>query len=126
MRILISLFLILTTALSISQTKHIDVKVNLVTDAILGKITVKLKSDSDSLNNCKVQIIDSKKTIVKSVDLPKSANLLISTIVILDLLPGNYTCVVYKGKEELYKGEFFKDAILIEPQSEPVLYRSPN
>jgi hypothetical protein len=126
MKITISIFLILTAMLSISQTKDIDVKVNIVTDLMLEKITVKIKTDADSLNHFKVQIIDSKKNIVKSVDLPKAASLIISSIDIPDLVPGNYTCVVYKGEKELYKGAFFKDAIAMEPQPEPVLFKTQN
>lgn len=113
MRTLISLFLILTTTLVISQTKQSNV--NLEIDAVFNKITVNLKSKSGELTNCKVQITDSKKNIVKTVDLPKATNKIESTIMIVDLAPGNYTCFVYKEKEELYKKEFFKDALYAEP-----------
>lgn len=115
MRTLISLFLILTTTLVISQTKQSNVKVNLEIDAVFNKITVNLKSKSGELSNCIVQITDSKKNIVKTVDLPKATNKIESTIMIVDLAPGNYTCFVYKEKEELYKKEFFKDALYAEP-----------
>lgn len=115
MKKLISLFLILTASVVISQTKQSAIKVNLEIDPVFNKITVDIKSKAGALTNCKVQIIDSKKTIVKTVVLPAAMNQLESTIMITELGPGNYTCFVYKEKEELYKKEFFKDALYVEP-----------
>ena len=126
MRTLISIFFILTTTLLFSQTKSSEPKVIVEVDPVFSKITVKLKTDSDSLTNCKVQIIDSKKNVVKTVNLPKATKQIESSISILDLELGHYTCFVYHGKEELYKGEFYKDAILIEPQSQPVVRKPQN
>ena len=124
MRTLISIILILTTTLLISQTKASDAKVIVEVDPVFNTVTVKLKTGSDSLINCKVHIMDSKNNLIKTADLPKATKYMESSISILDLSPGNYTCFVYRGKVELYKGEFFKDAVLIEPQVQPVVRKS--
>ncbi|MDO8998531.1 MAG: hypothetical protein Q7W45_02115 [Bacteroidota bacterium] len=126
MRTLISIFLILTTTLLISQTKSSDAKVIVEVDPVYNKVTVKLITNSDSLINCKVQIMDSKNNLVKTVDLPKATKQIESSIVILGLGLGHYTYFVYQGKEELYKGKFYIDAILLEPQTQPVVRKSQN
>ena len=126
MRTLISTFLILTTTLLISQTKISDAKVIVEVDPVFNKVTVKLKTNSDSLINCKVQIMDSKNNLIKTADLPKATKQLESNITILDLGPGHFTCFVYQEKDELYKGDFFKDAILIEPQTQPIFLKPIN
>lgn len=126
MRTLISIFFIFTTTLLISQTKILDSKVIVEVDPVFNKITVKLKTDSDSLINCKVQIIDAKNNLVKTANLPKTTKHMESNVSILDIGPGHYTCFVYQGNVELYKGEFSKDAILMEPQNQPVIRKSQN
>ncbi len=126
MRTLISIFLILTTTLLISQTKTSDAKVILEVDAVFNKVTVKLKTNADSLTNCKVQIMDSKNNLIKTAELPKATKQTQSSVDILDLGPGHFTCFVYQGKDELYKGNFFKDAILMEPQTQPVVLKPQN
>ena len=126
MKKIITTFLIFNSTFLISQTKHSDIKATLEVDPVFNKVTVKLKTDSYSLNNCKVQIIDSKKNIVKTVDLPKATKQIESNIDILDLESGNYTCIIYQEKVELYKSEFFKDAIFMEPQTLPVIKKSEN
>jgi hypothetical protein len=124
MRALISTFLILTTTLLISQTNSSFAKVIVEPDPVFNKVTIKLITVSDSLINCKVQIMDSKNNLIKTADLPKATKLIVSSIEILDIEPGHYTCLVYLGKVELYKGEFYKDIIILEPSVEPIMKKS--
>lgn len=121
MKIILTFFLVLSSYLVISQTHHTDIKVSTVISPLFEKITIKLSSDKDSLSHCMVKLFDSKKNCVKSLSLPSAVKQIEGSIMILDLLPGNYTCLVYKGNEEIYKTEFFKDAIFVEPQGLPVL-----
>ena len=114
MRVLITIALILISTLIFSQTKASALKVDLKFEGLYERIIVKLDSEKDSISNCSVSIIDAKKILIKKVDLPKAYQHIESTIGILNLLPGNYTCLVYKGKEELYRKDFFKDDMFIE------------
>jgi hypothetical protein len=126
MRALISIFLISTTTLLNSQTNSFRSKVIIEPDPVFNKVTVKLITVSDSLNNCKVQIMDSKNKLIKTADLPKATKQNESSISILDLEPGHYTCFVYEGKNEIYKEEFYKDIIIVEPQVQPIFHKSEN
>ena len=111
MRKLLLTIFILHVGLLISQTKQSDSKVDLLVNWTFEKLKLTIKSKSDSLNNYKVQITDSQKKIVKTIDLPQASSQLESDILISDLVLGKYSCIVFKGKEELYKGEFFKEGI---------------
>lgn len=122
MKVIISIVLILIAELAISQTNKSDFNVSLEAYPPFEKLTVIIKSGKDSLNHCNVQIIDSKKNIVKMVNLPSTLKQIENNISIADLDMGNYTCKVYDGKEELYTGEFFKDAIFSEPHIQPTPY----
>lgn len=126
MKKLISFLLVLTTSLSFSQTRSHAVKIHVEVSPLYEKINLKFSSKGNSETLYKVNITDAKKNILKTVEFTVSANPFVHTISILDLAPGNYACFIYKGKEEVYKLEFFKDAILAEPQPEPVLREPKN
>jgi len=111
MRKILLTILILNVGFLISQTKQADVKVDLWVYYSFEKISLTIKSESDSLNNCKFLIFDSQQKIVKTIDLPKASTLIESTISISDVGLGKYSCLVLKGKQEVYKGEFFKEGI---------------
>ncbi len=119
MRNLISLLLILISSLVFSQTKSRAVKIDLEVSPLYEKITLKYSSAGNSPTLYTAKIVDERNNILKIHESAVSGNLFVTTIPILDLPPGNYTCIVYKGKEEAYKEPFFKDAILAEPQHEP-------
>ncbi len=84
-------------------------------------LTIKLSSPNDSITNWKVVIQDSKKTAIKTASLKRSFDHLEQVIPILDLLPGNYTCVLIHNDTLYHHQEFFKDANFSEPQTQPVL-----
>lgn len=126
MRTFISTFLLLLATASVSQTRSQDAEVFVEVDPVFNKVTVKLKTGLDSLKNCKVQIKDAKNTVIKTAALPKATKQMESSIAILDLGPGQFTCYVYHGREEIYKGGFSKDAVLMEPQVQPVIHTSEN
>lgn len=123
MRIVSSIVLISIAALSFSQTRKIDVNVNL--QVAPEVITATLNSQSENLDHCKIQISDSAKHITKTADFPKAKekqsmkHYTETSIPTHDLAPGTYTCLIYMGKEEIYKKTFFKDAILAEPMPQP-------
>lgn len=123
MRTLLFMLLVLNFGFATAQTSKSKIEVNFVYDPAFEKIELSIKSASDSLNFCKVKLLDGNKNVIKIVDLPKAATLLESSIAITDVTAGHYTCLVYKGSEGIYKGDFFKDALLMEPQIQPVFAR---
>lgn len=124
MRNLIFLLLIFIPSLVFSQTKSGAVKIQVELSPLYEKITLKFSSAGNSPTLYITKIVDDRNNVLKIHESAVSGNLFVTTIPILDLPPGNYTCVIYKGKEEVYKENFFKDAILSEPQPEPVLRES--
>ena len=126
MKLLFSLLFICHATLLTSQTKSRDVHVAVEVDPVFDQIKVTLKTNSDSLSNCKVHILDSEKKLIKTASLPKATKQIDSRVVIPGLGPGHFTCFVYNGKVELYKGKFFKDAVFMEPQIQPAVRKSQN
>jgi len=114
MRVIISIFLILTATLSYSQTRNI--KVNTKHDISQEKIDIKLNSQVENLDHCSIQILDTAKKAVKTANFPKAIQKpgikqwTEVTVPIIDLAPGNYTFVLYLGKEEMEKGKFSKSS----------------
>lgn len=123
MRKLISIFLISVATLLSSQTRNI--KVNISQKIFPDKLNLTLNSQAENLNNCSVQIIDSMKKVLKTVNFPKAVGKQMMkqftevSVPLQDLAAGYYTYIVYLGKEEMHKQRFFKDAILAEPMGEP-------
>jgi hypothetical protein len=113
MKTLLSTILISIATLTSSQTRNIKVntKYNITNDTIEGR----LNSQAENLDHCSIQILDSAKKVVKTDKYPKAiqkpgikqwTELKTS---IADLPPGNYTMVVYLGKEEMERKSFSKD-----------------
>jgi hypothetical protein len=109
-KIILTLF-IFNVGLLFSHTKLPDLKINLLENPLFEKITLTINSESDSITNITVQIIDSENKVLKTVALPNSSNYLESIIDIHDLFVGKYSCVVLKEKKELDRIEFVKDII---------------
>ena len=114
MREIISIALILFATLSFSQTRNIKVntKYNITNDNIEGR----LNSQVENLDHCSIQILDTAKKVVKTDKYPKAIQkpgikqwTELNTS-ITDLATGNYTMVVYLGKEEMEKIKFTKAA----------------
>jgi hypothetical protein len=122
MRTAFSIFILFIATLSFSQTRNFSVNVNI--DVTPDKIMITLNSQKEDLNRCSAQVIDSAKNILKRTKFPKAtAKQMMKqftevTIPIGDLMPGDYTCIIYIGKDELYIRKFFKDAIFTEPTPE--------
>jgi hypothetical protein len=121
MRVIISIFLILNVTLSIAQAKTAGDSFALEVDPAFNTVTIRVKTNSGSQHSYRIQITDSNKNIVKTVELPEIPHQTESIINILDLGPGNYTCFVYLGEAELYKKDFFKESVFMEPQTQPVI-----
>lgn len=121
MRVLILLLLILTTSLIWSQTKLAEVNISVRISPYFEKMTVTITSKNDSLVDYNIKIVDSKKNTIKTQNLPNAKQEIEKSMLIFDLLPGNYSCLVLKGEKEIYSYDFSKDAILIEPQTAPVI-----
>ena len=88
---------------------HVDLQI--FDDTIKGA----LNSQAENLNTCSVQILDSTKKIVKTIPFPKAIGKAMmkqytkNSIPISELARGNYTCLIFLGKEEMYKKAFYKD-----------------
>ena len=124
MRVFILLFFILTTKLIWSQTKQAEVNISVRITPYFEKMTVTITSKNDSLVDYNIKIVDSKKNTIKIQNLPNAKQEIEKSILIFDLLPGNYSCLVFKEEKEIYRYDFSKDAILIEPQTAPVINTS--
>lgn len=94
-----------------AQSKPADVDITMIIYPTYEKISLKIKSQSAAMIDFKLQILNSDKKVVKRIELPKSGHMLESSIPISDLLAGEYTCVIYQGKSELFRNTFFKDAL---------------
>jgi hypothetical protein len=110
MKILLSTILILVTTLTNAQTRNIKVNTlyNITNDTISGR----LNSQAENLDHCSIQILDSAKKVVKTDKYPKAIQkpgikqwTELKTP-IADLPPGNYTMIVYLGKEEMERKSF--------------------
>jgi len=77
-------------------------------------IFITLNSQAEDLTHTSIQILDSLKKVVKTMDFPKPVKKpgikqwTEISIQMADLLPGNYTWVAYLGKEEMYRRGFSK------------------
>jgi hypothetical protein len=124
MKAIILIFLMCCGASAFSQTRRMDVNVN--PRLLPDRIDISLNSQTESLNNCSVRVLDSARHIIKTVQFPKAVGKQMmkqfteASIDLTDLVPGFYTYIIYLGKEEMYSRHFFKDAILAEPMNEPV------
>jgi hypothetical protein len=112
MKTLFAIVFILWSVFTYAQTRNIKVntKYNFTNDTIEGR----LNSQAENLDYCSIQILDSAKKVVKTDKYPKAiqkpgikqwTELKTS---IEDLPPGNYTMVVYLGKEEMERKSFSK------------------
>jgi hypothetical protein len=98
-----------------------NVRVNIELTPFFEKLILHLHSKTDSITNCLVQIKDAKQEIVKTKELPRAYKHLEYKLDIIDLLPGKYTCEVLFGTTSIFHKDFNKDAILSEPQTQPVI-----
>lgn len=89
-----------------------NLKVETFINTAAGFIQVIISSPTDSLNNCNVQI-KSGDTFVKMSHLPKSFKKLSAKVLINDLQPGTYDCIIVKENREIARQSFFMDLILI-------------
>jgi hypothetical protein len=114
MKQLISILLISLTTLSFSQMRNIRINIYKL-EISPENIYVDLNSQSENLNICRIEIIDSLKNVVKTGDFPKATKkpgikqwtaINFSTS---DLAPGKYIAILFIGKEEFYRKSFSKD-----------------
>ncbi len=123
MRSITFILLLIASKLILSQSSSINIAVTI--DPPFDRITLDFRSNSDSITKTTVKILNSKKNCVKYELIKKWANQNQHFINISQLMPGNYTCVIYIGKEEIYKKGFFKDAVFMEPHTQPVIENKP-
>jgi hypothetical protein len=112
-RLFVAVLLLFSVALSFSQTRNIRVNVNL--DISQDKIDIHLNSQAEDLNHCTIQILDSLKKVVGTGNFPKATprpgikQWTENSFSISDLPHGEYTLVIFLGKEEMHKHYFSKD-----------------
>jgi len=117
MKNIVSIFLFLSTTLLLSQNINVNLRIS------KEKIEASLNSQTEDLSHCTIQILDSNKTIIKTEPFPKPKGKdmikqYTETVLALhDLNKGNYTCLIYSEKKEIYKKEFYKEAFLSKPNS---------
>jgi hypothetical protein len=121
MKGIFSIFFVVIFSFAFSQVKDTTVKVNVTIDPLFENISVELKTDADSLKHFKIQIVDPHKNVVTTLNIPNSAKQVDVKMNIVNLIPGNYRCEVYKKEEVIYSGNFFKDAVYIEGAGPPVI-----
>ena len=92
-----------------AQNIQPNVDVNLLMSHTGEKFTLTIKSQKNSLNNCKLQIIDSKGMTIKTIEFPEKSKYWENIVPIHDLAIGKYLYIVACNKYVLCKGEFTKD-----------------
>ena len=117
---LIILFLMIFSNLIPAQSKN-NLELKLDITPFFEKLILHIHSKNDSITNCFIQIKDAKQVIVRSNKLPPAYKHLDYKLDIIDLLPGKYTCEVLSGTTSIFHKDFNKDAILSEPQTQPVI-----
>lgn len=118
---IVALFCILNCSSFFSQQTKSVLSTSIEFTPLLEKALIKIQSDTDSILNVSVQLIDHQKKIIKSQKLPNEYRFIKSYIDLLDLFPGKYTLVIFKDSIQLNTKEFIKDEILAEPQKQPVI-----
>lgn len=123
-KILILSVLICSSSL-IAQKTNSNLSTSIEFTPLLEKALIKIHSDTDSILNVSVQLIDQTKKIIKTQKLPNEYRFIKSYIDLLDLFPGKYTLVIIKDSIQIDSKEFIKDEILAEPQKQPVIRKDP-
>jgi hypothetical protein len=102
------LVLVLIPLLSFGQG-NVPVKVDLKMESNSQKLNVQIVT-ADTSALFEIQIRDGRNKLRKSVVVKSNDPTKSSSIVISDLEYGKYSCVVKRGKTEVYRGEFVRDA----------------
>lgn len=121
MRYLLILFFVALNIFLPAQEVKPRVEAMLIADPLNSSIKLTLKSSSDSIHNCNVQVYGADNKLVRLIKLPVVSNNFQTVIDFYDLPPGYYTCAVFRVNEEINKINFKKDLF----DSTPVISR-PN
>lgn len=119
-KIIIVVFFMFTN-LVFSQNTKTDLSANIHFTPYFEKAIIELHVKNDSIVNYKAQVIDQKKNILKSKQIPSGFINIKYDLDILNLMPGKYNIAIYKNGQKMYSQEFTKDEILAEPQKQPVI-----
>lgn len=117
-------FLHLCSVTLFAQNKSTELSTSIEFTPFQEKAIIRIHSDTDSILNISVNLIDPQNKIIKNQKLPNEFRYIKSYFDLLGILPGKYTLVILKDSVQIESKEFTKDEILAEPQKQPVIRRS--